>query len=71
MCKGSIIGASLSMPEQLETIVGADAFVYPLQSPGKWLITTAKSLLCPDIEIRPDPALLEKAKEIKEGVVKL
>ena len=71
ICREKVIGASLSMPEQVETITGADAFVYPLQSPGKWLITTAKSLLCPNIEIIPDPRLVEKAKNVGEGVVKL
>ncbi len=71
ICKEKVIGASLSMPEQIETVTGADAFVYPLQSPGKWLITSAKSLLCPDIEIIPDPKLVEKAKNVNEGVMKL
>ncbi|NPA85224.1 MAG: hypothetical protein GXO07_04370 [Crenarchaeota archaeon] len=70
-CRGSVMGATLYMPEQVETVTGADAFLYPLSSPGKWLITKARPFLCPEIKVRLDPELEEKIKKSEEGVVKL
>jgi hypothetical protein len=71
MCNKVIIGASLSMPEQVESVNGADAFNYPLESPGKWLITYSAPLSCPPINFKVDRRLIEKAKTVVTGVVKL
>jgi len=70
-CSGTVMGSTLYMPEQVETISGADAFVYPLQSPGKWLVTRARPFLCPKMNVRLDPELEKKLAQAQEGVVKL
>jgi len=70
-CRGTIMGSTLYMPEQVETINGADAFMYPLQSPGKWLLTKAKPFLCPRMNVKLDPELERKLTQVQEGVVKL
>ena len=70
ICDETIMGSVLYMPESVETIYGADAFVYPLQSPGKWIITSAKPLLCPKLLVRLDPKLEEVAASQETGVVK-
>ncbi len=69
-CKGSVMGATLYMPEQVETINGADAFVYPLRSPGKWVVTVAKPFLCPEINVKLAPEVEKKLATTFEGVVK-
>ena len=71
VCNEVIMGSALYMPESVETIYGADAFVYPLQSPGKWAITSAKPLLCPKLVVRLDPKLEEAAANQETGVVKV
>ena len=70
ICNRVIIGATLSMPEQVEPITGADAFNYPLESPGKWIVTHAKPLSCPPINFKIDERVLEKAKTVLTGVVR-
>jgi len=71
MCNNIVIGASLSMPEQVSSITGADAFNYPLESPGLWLITYAEPLTCPSINFVVSKELFEKARNVVTGVVKL
>ncbi|UXD22922.1 hypothetical protein IPA_09625 [Ignicoccus pacificus DSM 13166] len=70
ICNKVVIGASLSMPEQVEPITGADAFNYPIESPGKWIVTHAKPLSCPPINFKIDRRIVEKAKNVVTGVVK-
>ena len=71
MCNKIVIGASLSMPEQVSSITGADAFNYPLESPGQWLITYASPLSCPSMNFVVVNELIEKARNVVTGVVKL
>jgi len=70
-CDDKILGASLYMPESVETIKGSDAFVFPLESPGKWIVTMAKPFLCPKVSLVLDPRLDERLKGVETGVVKL
>ncbi|ALU12803.1 hypothetical protein EYM_07675 [Ignicoccus islandicus DSM 13165] len=70
-CNKTIIGASLTMPEQVGAIYGVDAFQYPLGSSGKWIVTFSKPTYCAPINFVIDENLINKAREVVTGVIKI